>query len=55
MNETRSNTALHCGAVRLVVRDIERSLAYYQDRIGLRLHRRDGGVAWLGAGAADLL
>lgn len=55
MDETRINVALHCGAVRLVVRDLARSLAYYQDHIGLRLHRRDGGVAWLGAGGADLL
>jgi len=55
MDKARIDAALHCGAVRLVVRDLERSLAYYQDQIGLRLHRREGDAAWLGAGGADLL
>lgn len=43
------------GAVTLVVTDLARSLDYYQQNIGLQLHRRNDGQAALGAGGRDLL
>ncbi|HEX3693269.1 MAG TPA: VOC family protein [Solirubrobacteraceae bacterium] len=47
--------ATRMGSVHLTVADLERSLAYYEHSIGLRVHRRDGDTAALGAGAEDLL
>ncbi len=47
--------ALRVGAVHLAVTDLDRSVAFYQDAIGLRQHRRDGATAALGAGGEDLL
>lgn len=47
--------ATRLGHVRLRVADLERCLAFYQDVIGLRLHRRRDGEASLGAGGEDLL
>lgn len=47
--------ATHIGLVALTVTDLERSLHFYQHLIGLRLHRRDGDTAYLGAGGPDLL
>jgi catechol 2,3-dioxygenase len=46
---------LRPGAVHLTVSDLERSLAFYTDALGLRLHRRDDGAAALGAGEEDVL
>src|SRR5207302_4047074 len=43
------------GAVHLTVADLDRSLAYYEQAIGLRTHAREGGRATLGAGGEDLL
>lgn len=43
------------GHVRLTVSNVERSLAYYQNALGFKIHRREGGAAYLGAGQADLL
>jgi catechol 2,3-dioxygenase len=43
------------GAVHLTVSDLDRSLAYYESEIGLRVHERDGGRARLGTGGEDLL
>lgn len=43
------------GAVHLSVSDLERSLAFYQNALGFKLHRREGAQAFLGAGRADLL
>lgn len=43
------------GALHLTVSDLSRSLAYYEERIGLKLHRREGDVAYLGASKRDLL
>ena len=55
MNEKTIEATLRCGAVRLAVRELAQSLAYYQERIGLKVHRREGAVAFLGAGGDDLL
>jgi catechol 2,3-dioxygenase len=43
------------GAVRLTVTDLDRSVGFYQDAIGLRLHRREDPVAAMGAGGEDLV
>lgn len=43
------------GTVAITVSNLERSLAYYQERIGLQLHKRKGDRAWLGVGGNDLL
>jgi catechol 2,3-dioxygenase len=43
------------GAVHLTVGDLERSLAYYSNRVGLNLLRREGPIAALGAGGVELL
>src|SRR5215218_11208518 len=43
------------GAVHLTVADLDRSIAYYHDAFGLRVHERDDGHAALGAGGEDLL
>lgn len=43
------------GAVSLTIHNLERSLAYYQERLGFQLHRQEGRVAYLGAGGPDLL
>ena len=55
MSETKMDPAMRCGVVRLVVSNLERSLGYYEQRIGLRLHRVENGSAYLGAGDAVLL
>jgi catechol 2,3-dioxygenase len=46
---------LRLGAVHLTVTDLDRSVAFYEDAIGLRLHRREGRVAAMGVGEEDLL
>jgi catechol 2,3-dioxygenase len=43
------------GAVHLTISDLDRSIAFYTDRIGFKVHRRDGDAAALGAGGPDLL
>ena len=43
------------GAVHLTVASLVRSLDYYEQAIGLRVHRRDDDQAALGAGGPDLL
>jgi catechol 2,3-dioxygenase len=43
------------GPVHLTVTDLDRSVAFYQDAIGLRLHRREDPVAAMGAGGEDLV
>jgi catechol 2,3-dioxygenase len=43
------------GTVRLSVADVDRSVAWYEHALGLRVQRRDDGVAALGAGGEDLL
>src|SRR3954462_13551662 len=43
------------GPVHLTVTDLDRSMAFYQDAIGLRLHRREDPVAAMGAGGEELV
>src|SRR5215204_1277590 len=46
---------LRLGAVHLTVTDLDRSVVFYEDVIGLRLHRREDGVAAMGVGEEDLI
>jgi catechol 2,3-dioxygenase len=46
---------LRLGAVHLTVSDLDRSVAFYEGAIGLKLHRRKGGVAAMGVGEEDLV
>ena len=46
---------MRMGAVHLTVADLDRSLAYYERAIGLRVHDRENGSARLGTGGEDLL
>jgi catechol 2,3-dioxygenase len=48
---------LTLGYIHLTVSNLERSLSFYQNSLGFKLHRRDStaGTAWLGAGGSDLL
>ena len=43
------------GATHLTVSDLDRSLAFYQDALGLRVHRHADGEAALGSGGDDVL
>jgi catechol 2,3-dioxygenase len=47
--------ATRLGAVDLTVTDLDRSIGWYQDSLGLRQHRREGDAAALGAGGEDLV
>lgn len=49
------DSATSIDAVHLTIADLDRSLRFYQERIGARLHRREGAVAALGAGGRDWL
>ena len=51
----RLPATLRLGAVHLTVSNLDRSVAFYEDAIGLRLHRREDGVAAMGVGEEDLL
>jgi catechol 2,3-dioxygenase len=46
---------LRLGAVALTVTDLDRSVAWYQAALGMRVHRQDVGVAALGDGEEDVL
>ena len=43
------------GAVHLTVTDLDRTVGFMQDAVGLRLHRREDGEAAMGAGAGDVV
>src|SRR3954471_7544567 len=47
--------ALRLGAVHLTVSALDLSVAWYSTALGLRLHRRDAGVAELGDGSEPVL
>ena len=47
------DTAL--GYVHLNISDLNKSLQFYQQVLGLQVHRRKGDTAYLGAGKADIL
>ena len=46
---------MRMGTVHLTVADLGRSLAYYEQAIGLRAHEHEDGTARLGTGGEDLL
>ena len=46
---------LRLGAVHLTVCDLAASIAFYERSLGLRVHRRNGGGAAMGAGGEDLV
>jgi catechol 2,3-dioxygenase len=58
-HETRPRHALpaglRLGAVELTVSDLDRSIAWYEQALGLRVHRRDKTVASLGDGQETLV
>jgi len=47
--------ALRLGPVHLTVTDLDRSVAFYQEALGLRVHRHDAGEAHLGDGELTTL
>jgi catechol 2,3-dioxygenase len=51
----RIDRATTIGDVHLTISDLERSIEFYTDRLGFRVHRRDTDSAVLGAGGRDLL
>jgi catechol 2,3-dioxygenase len=51
----RLPATLRLGTVHLAVSDLDRSVAFYENAIGLKLHRRKDGGAAMGVGAEDLL
>jgi len=46
---------LRLGPIHLTVTDVDRSVGFYQDALGLWVARRDDGVAALGAGGDELV
>ncbi|MCK6626032.1 MAG: VOC family protein [Anaerolineae bacterium] len=55
MDNFSIHPATTIGYVHLIVANLDRSLAFYQENLGFQLHRRDGDTAYLGAGGPDLL
>jgi catechol 2,3-dioxygenase len=47
--------SLRLGPVHLTVSDLDRSVGFYQDALGLQQHRREDGTAAMGAGGEDLV
>ncbi|HEY2150700.1 MAG TPA: VOC family protein [Vicinamibacterales bacterium] len=47
--------ATRIGAVHLTIASLDRSIRFYQSRLGFAVHRREKGTAWLGAAGQDLL
>ncbi|CAA9481673.1 MAG: Glyoxalase family protein [uncultured Rubrobacteraceae bacterium] len=54
-SQPRLPDTLRLGSVHLTVTDLDRSVGFYEKGIGLRLHRREDGVAAMGVGGEDLL
>jgi catechol 2,3-dioxygenase len=60
-SSTRTDSAaglpatLRLGAVQLTVSGLDRSIAFYEGSIGLRLHRGEDDVAAMGVGGEDVL
>jgi catechol 2,3-dioxygenase len=46
---------LRLGAAHLTVSSLDRSVGFYENSLGLRLHRREDGVAAMGVDGEDLL
>jgi catechol 2,3-dioxygenase len=55
MTATLLPDTLRLGAVHLTVTNLDRSVGFYQDALGLRQHRREDAVAGLGAGGEEEL
>lgn len=55
MTETSIHPDTALGYTHLTVSDLTRSLDFYQQSLGFKIHRREGDTAYLGAGRADLL
>ena len=55
LHASRLAAATRLGATHLTVSDLDRSLAFYQDALGLRVHRHADGEAALGSGGDDVL
>jgi catechol 2,3-dioxygenase len=55
LTETVIHPDTTLGYVHLTVSDLDRSLAFYQQALGFKLHRREHSTAYLGAGRAELL
>lgn len=51
----RIHPATTLGHVHLTVADLEKQVQFYQGVLGLKVHRREGDTAYLGAGKEDLL
>ncbi len=49
------DAAAHIRAVHLTIADLARSLRFYREGMGLRVHRLDAAMAVLGTGESDLL
>src|SRR4051794_33860628 len=53
--QTSLGTGTRVGAVELTASDLDRAIAFYQDRLGLQQHGREDDTAALGAGGEDLV
>ena len=45
----------HIGEVHLTISNLDRSVGFYESRLGFAVHRREDRRAFLGAGGPDLL